>query len=453
MRQASMSLGVAAVLLSVGLAGCLSGDDPVADHGPHEEEDPWNPWQAGLADYLPTPDVAVNRSADERRANVAPPGDPEFAVFDATIEAWMQAHDIPTATLAIMKDGELRYENGYGYVDQARTEPANASTMMRIASISKPMTAQVIALMVEEGRFDWDDPVFCVPPEPHADCLLPIEPHPQRPVGDSRIADITVAHFRDHTSGWSNGDPDPCNDPIWSSRSVAVADALGAPNPLPRWRVAQWGMGADLTGDPGEPYAYCNGGYIVLSLVAEAVTGATIEAVYDAYLFRPLEVAGDIEFGHSLPEDRNPREPFYSCDEVRGQSVFDPNKTVCWADGGFSVHGLSGAGGLVSTAAAVVATIESLPLDAISLGGARVADYTFSGGLPGTRGMTGVLDTPAGKLQYAFLFNTGEAFDGCPNVQYQGMVPEQPCDPANVGGPLSGELVVWAAAEEAEGAG
>lgn len=401
---------IAVALLSTGLAGCIGADDPgdavsVAQDG--NDGDEQNPWQAGLNTSLKTPDVALTASREERRSDVAPPGAPPFAAFDGAMESFLEAYDVPAASAAVLHDGKLRYENGYGHLDGEETEPANPQTMMRLASVTKPMTRAVIRLMIQEDRLAWDDPVFCVPPDPEPDCLLPIDPHPDRPVVDDRIADVELGHMVNHTSGWSNGDPDPCNDPIWSTQSIEVANELGATTPMPRWRMAQWGMGAELMADPGEEYAYCNVGYITLSLVAEAATGATMEAVYDAYLFRPLEISDDIQFGHALPEERNPREPGYACDHGKTPSVFDPDEEVCWADGGFSIHGLSGAGGLVATPAAVATFFDHYDFygkprpDGIYL---REGSW---GSMPGTATIAHTwVDDAHGEVQVVVLFDT-----------------------------------------------
>lgn len=417
---------LAVALLGAGLAGCIGADEPadaspvadndsareadnpsdassVADDDSAREAD--NPWQRGLDTSLKTPDVVLTASREDRRSEVVPPGSPRFAAFDEAMERFLEAYDVPAASVAVLHDGQLRYENGYGYVDEDRTEEAGPRTMFRIASITKPMTAAVITKMVEEDRLAWEDPVFCVPPEPKSDCILPIDPHPERPVVDDRLADIELRHLLEHTSGWPAGGA--CNEPLWSTGAVEAADMLGVETPPPRWRLAQWAMGAELAREPGEASEYCNMGYNVLGLVAEAVTGATLEAVYDAYLFEPLEVAEDVEPGHTPPAKRNDREPFYACDHGRTQSVFDPDEEVCWADGGFDLQGGLGAGGLVATASAVGGVLDKYTYS----GEERPEDgdwvESVSGSLPGTAAMgrTRINDVH-GEIQVVVLYNT-----------------------------------------------
>ncbi len=372
-----------------------------------------NPWQAGLDDDYPTPDVAENRSAEERRADVAEPGDPRFAQFDATMQVWMAKHDIPTGQLAIMEDGQLAYESGYGYTDRDETQPANASTMFRLASVTKPMTAALVTMQVEQGLYNWTDPVFCVGEDPAPNCRLPIDPHPANPIEDDRLADVTVGHLVNHTGGWG----DEASWIQFGEGAIQVADELDVDSPPSPWRTGQYLMGEELVHEPGAGYAYCNVCYMLAGLVAEAATGAELGALYEAYLFEPLEIADDIEPGRALPEDRNPREPFYAC-EGTGPNVFEPNETVCWPDGGWSMKTELGNGGLVATASAVAAVYEAYTehvpvhhMPAEDAGGVTHRGHT--GGFPGTATGSGIVVDGDAKTQFVVLFNAREPGEHC----------------------------------------
>lgn len=400
------ALLLAVLLVTSGLAGCIGNERTgPADALPASTSNTTdlNPWQRGLTDDYPTPDVAVERSAEEREANVAEPGDPAFASFDATMEAWMTAHDIPTGQLAVMKDGELRYTRGYGHTDRNETEPADGSTMFRVASVSKPFTAALVKRQIEQGLYERDDPVFCLPPDPAPDCRLPIDPHPGRPVVDDRLADVQVGHLLEHTGGW---DRTQSGDVFFEQ--IAIAEDLDVESPPDAWRFAQWMIGEELDHEPGTTYAYSNAGYVLLGLVAEAATGAELEALYEAYLFEPLEIAGDIEQGHILPGERNEREPFYVCEGGEMRNIHAPNETVCPAQGGWSMAGALGApGGLIATADAISAFFAVYdPRGEVREDG--FWNWRASGSMPGTAAFNRILhddDTLAGDLQFTVLFN------------------------------------------------
>lgn len=365
------------------------------------------PWERGLAANATTPDLAPRRTAEERRADVAPPGAPPFAAFDALMAQFMASHEIPAANVAVLRNGQLRYEQGYGFLDEARSKATPPDALFRIASITKPMTAAVMQMLVDQGLLGWDDKAFCLPPTPAPDCRLPIAPHPARPVADHRLADVTLAHLRDHLTGWTRG---PCTDPFWAETPLRIAEQFGIPSPPPAWRTAQWFLGTPMEFDPGTDPGptfdtYCNMGYILLGLVAEARTGVGLGALYQAYIFEPLEVAGDIEPGHTLPELRNPREPFYACDGGPRQSIFDPSKEVCAADGAFDLDGILAAGGLISTPAATGAIYEVFGNRGAVRDPSRVSFNSHSGGLPGTATTAFRQGTPLGDVQIVVFFN------------------------------------------------
>ncbi len=347
--------GLVALLVLSALAGCVDAETPDPGSVGNDER---TIWEIGLADSFATPTVATHDDAGERRSELRAPGHPIYAPFDADMDAIMESHEIGAASMAVMVNGKLRYEQGYGHLDRDKTMPTPPDAMFRLASVTKPMTAAVVQMMVAEGHFRLDDTILCNPEAPRAQCILKIPIHPARPVADERVWDITVQDVIDHRTGWNR---ESCS-PDYEGQAIEIADQLGIPSPPAPWRNVQWLMGEpmhfDPGADPGEVDGYCNLAYRILGLVAEASTGASLAALDEAYLFRPLELIGDIEPGRSLPEDRNPREPYYACDDDPAPNVYDRNETVCQADGGFNLEGFLGSGGLIATAAAV-ATVYS----------------------------------------------------------------------------------------------
>ena len=364
-------------------------------------------WERGLATTLETPAVAQTRSADERRADVSPPGSPEFAAFDAAMAAWMARYGIVAGQISLMHDGKLRYESGYGFADEAKTKPVDATTLFRVASVSKPIAGAVVAMQIEEGLYNWSDPVFCLPPEPAPGCRLDIPIHPAKPFQDERLREITVEMLRDHTAGWGR----PADHFLWVDGPVKIAKTLDVPTPPLAWRTAQYMLGEELAYDPGTNDEYCNMCYLMLGLIAESASGADIRALEEAYIFRPLEVSGDIEAGFGRPEDRNPRETFYMCEWPDAPSVYEPGETGCGADVNFALENLVAVGGLISTTSAAVAIYE--PYESVfSIDVGPLHTNGHSGSLPGTATFVGTVVAPGvGEVQYAAFFNGHDAME------------------------------------------
>lgn len=395
-------------LVAVGMisAGCLSAvTDDALD--PAAVAAGATVWERGLATTFDTPPVAQTRSAAERRADVSPPGSPEFAAFDAAVETWMQKYGIVAGQISLMHEGKLRYESGYGFVDEAKSKSVDSLTMFRVASVSKPIAGAVVAMHIEEGLYNWSDPVFCLPPEPAPGCRLDIPIHPARPLKDERLGDITVEMLRDHVAGWGYS----ANSHLAGEANVEVAKALGIPSPPPAWRIAQFVLGEELAYEPGSTYEYCNLCYLMLGLVAESASRADLRALEEAYVFRPLEVSGDIEAGFTRREERNPREPFYACDYGdAAPSVYEPGKTGCAADVAFALEHIVAPGGLISTTSAAAA-IYDVYESVFSLDVGPVHQNGHTGSLPGTATFVGTVVSPVGEVQYAVFFN-GQGPDG-----------------------------------------
>jgi len=385
------ALALSILLIGTVLAGCIGSNSP-DDVNVIGAAAPSVPWEGPLDANVTTPEHVVFASDAKRRADVVAPGAPQFAVFDELMADFVEQKGLQAAGVAVLRNGELRYENGYGWMDEGRSVPTPPDAMFRIASLTKPMTAGLIQLMAAEGRVSLDDPLFCIGQDPRPGCQLGIPIHPARPVQDERVADITLEDTIRHRTGWVRAD---CSMGASEELQVIAAD-LGIAAPPPAWRKAQWLMGTPMRFDPGSnpnegngPQdegldTYCNMGYTSLALVAEQHFGAPIQEIMEAYLYRPLEVTGHIEQGRSLPEDRNPREPYYPC-EYKVESAVEPGKEVCAPDGGVQVESLIGSGGLIATAAAVGAVYHEFWND-----GTPRDDWVYrqpqchSGGLPST---------------------------------------------------------------------
>jgi D-alanyl-D-alanine carboxypeptidase len=66
---------------------------------------------------------------------------------------------VPSASIAVVKDGKLAYTKAYGLADIASHRPATTSMIYSIGSISKQFTAASILFLAEEGKLSLDDPV------------------------------------------------------------------------------------------------------------------------------------------------------------------------------------------------------------------------------------------------------------------------------------------------------
>ncbi|CAN7229645.1 MULTISPECIES: serine hydrolase [Duganella] len=79
--------------------------------------------------------------------------------LDADVERALKTFDIPGVAIAIVKDGKVVAAKGYGVRQRGATAPVDGKTQFEIASNSKAFTSAALAMLVDEGKIGWDDPV------------------------------------------------------------------------------------------------------------------------------------------------------------------------------------------------------------------------------------------------------------------------------------------------------
>src|SRR5262245_32791225 len=79
--------------------------------------------------------------------------------IDDAVTKMLSDSGVPSASIAVVKDGKLAYTKAYGLADIASHRPATSSMIYSVGSISKQFTAASILLLAEEGKLSLDDPV------------------------------------------------------------------------------------------------------------------------------------------------------------------------------------------------------------------------------------------------------------------------------------------------------
>jgi len=250
----------------------------------------------------------------------------------------MQARKIPGGALAVVKDRRLVYARGYGLGDREQREMARATSLFRIASISKPITAVAVLKLVEHGKLDLDARVW--------DCL---DLRSWIPVGkktDERWRQITLRQLLQHTGGW---DRDKSFDPMFRSRMIAKELGVASP-PAPR-DIIRYMLGQPLDFDPGTRYAYSNFGYCLLGRVIETFAGLDYEKSVQQDVLAPLGIRR-MRIGRSLAEHQVKDEVrYYLPQEETAGSVFDTTQgKVPWPYGGFCLESMDAHGGWIASA-------------------------------------------------------------------------------------------------------
>ena len=85
--------------------------------------------------------------------------DKKLKSFEKYIEQARQDWNVPGVAVAIVKDGEIIYEKGFGVKSVDTNEPVDENTVFAVASNTKSVTAAALAILVDEGKINWDDKV------------------------------------------------------------------------------------------------------------------------------------------------------------------------------------------------------------------------------------------------------------------------------------------------------
>jgi CubicO group peptidase (beta-lactamase class C family) len=83
----------------------------------------------------------------------------DAAAIDRIMAASMSQWHVPGAALAVVENDKVVYLKAYGVKELGSGAPVTPDTLFNIASMTKAFTATAMAMLVDEGKLDWDDPV------------------------------------------------------------------------------------------------------------------------------------------------------------------------------------------------------------------------------------------------------------------------------------------------------
>jgi CubicO group peptidase (beta-lactamase class C family) len=89
----------------------------------------------------------------------APPDAVDTAAVDRVVADALKAWDVPGVAVAIVRDDKVVYLKGHGVRELGRKDPVTPDTLFPIASCTKGFTTTAMAMLVDEGKMGWDDPV------------------------------------------------------------------------------------------------------------------------------------------------------------------------------------------------------------------------------------------------------------------------------------------------------
>lgn len=272
---------------------------------------------------------------------------PEFEKLDRKVESWIKFWDIKGVSLAVMKNDSLLFAKGYGWADRERGEAMQPYHLLRIASVSKLITAVTVMKLCEEGRMTLDTLVF------GEGGIL--DDSLYMSASDKRYYDITMEHLLRHQGGFtlSRGDP------LFCTSDIMRWEHLDTPPTMER--LVEYILGRRLGYAPGTWQKYSNVGYMFLSLAIEKVTGMPYEDYVRDSVLAPCGCY-DMYLGRNYYEDRHYGESKYYMhkDAVPVEDFHLDGTMVEKCYGGSDFEKLLGAGGWITSVPELARFVASI---------------------------------------------------------------------------------------------
>ncbi len=260
---------------------------------------------------------------------------PGMDQVDATVKGLMTEYGCPGAQLAIAYKGRLVLARGYGMADVASGALVQPDSLMRVASLSKFVTAIAVMTLVQQGQLNLDSPAFALIPQ-----LTPLP----GAMADPRLKNITVRELLHHTGGWNVA---ISGNPMFNSTTISAA--AGTPPPASIDTIISYMLGRPLDFDPGTQYSYSDFGYCVLGKIIETVTGHAYGDYVQSAVLAPAGISRAV-LGKTFAADRAPGEVTYydNPGAPLAYSVFPPiTELVPEPYGGFDMDERVASGGWV----------------------------------------------------------------------------------------------------------
>ncbi len=225
--------------------------------------------------------AATSREAqDNAPPPTATPSAPGFAEVDGFVTGLMDLYDIPGTGIALVKDGQLLYVQGYGVRSTATGTPVTPDTLFAVGSVTKSVTALGVLQLVDQGLIALDVPLVTY--LPNFELADP-----------GATQQVTVRHLLAQTSGLPGGD----DTPWYSGRITTLREAVN------------YAARLSLAATPGAAHIYSNYNYAIAGHLIAQVTGQSWAGYTRAHILHPLEMTNatlDIDTIQQAPDHAVP---------------------------------------------------------------------------------------------------------------------------------------------------
>lgn len=220
---------------------------------------------------------------------------------DQILQKLVDDKRVPGLAITVLRNKEVYFEKGYGFADLEQQSPIDPqTTIFRIASVSKPIAAAALAIMVEEGLLDLDTSIY--------------EYVPYFP---KKEYDFTLRQLAGHTAGIRGyrGGEYGLNKPMGIKESLALF------------------QDDDLLFEPGTGFQYTSFDWVLISLAIQEVSGMPFADYVQEKVLQPIGLENTFP---EIPGDLPPNcTTFYSKGRLGFRKAIPVNNTYKLAGGGY----------------------------------------------------------------------------------------------------------------------
>jgi CubicO group peptidase (beta-lactamase class C family) len=201
------------------------------------------------------------------------------------IQSHIDAKDLSGAVTLVMRRGKLVHFEAQGSTDFESNQPMRTDTLFRMASMTKPITAVAVLMMMEEGKLILSDPVSKYIPEfKNPKVALWNLPNDPKGAGVRLVTadrEVTLQHLLTHTAGLAVSTEGPAGEfyrqANLSQEGISLAEYCKRAGALP------------LNFQPGTQWQYTSTvGFSILGRVVEIVSGMNLDQFFKQRIFAPL---------------------------------------------------------------------------------------------------------------------------------------------------------------------
>ena len=184
------------------------------------------------------------------------------------LEGICRKHDLPALAAVLARDGQICDREAVGVRKLGDPTPVTTNDVFHIGSCTKPMTATLAAIFIEQGKLRWDTTIAEEFPELKGKLNKSYET-------------VTVEQLLHHRGGVPRDPPSAAWQRAWQETGTPTQQ---------RHQFIEAVLSAPPAAAPGTKMIYSNQGYVIVGAMLEKISGQDFESLMAEKLFKPLHM-------------------------------------------------------------------------------------------------------------------------------------------------------------------